>query len=129
MRHTARIAVFIIFEKDFDVFLMRRDNTSHKQGELGLPSGHVEEGETPEEAVIRETREETGIILLKEKVRLVHTQYNMSGSEADYMNLYFAAERWSGEPEIREVENCSESIWTRLPFIGDKSKLPDDLIS
>ncbi|MDY4140797.1 MAG: NUDIX domain-containing protein [Eubacteriales bacterium] len=32
-----------------------------KSGSVGLPKGHVEKGETPEQAALREIREETGL--------------------------------------------------------------------
>ena len=32
-----------------------------KSGSVGLPKGHVEKGETPEQAALREIREETGV--------------------------------------------------------------------
>ncbi len=47
----------IIFDKSQKVLLMKRvDN-----GLWGIPSGHVEPGETVEEAIIREISEETGL--------------------------------------------------------------------
>lgn len=32
----------------------------HRQNEYVLPKGHIEDGETPEQAAVRETQEETG---------------------------------------------------------------------
>src|SRR4030095_10104949 len=51
--------------EDGGVLLQRRDDT----GRWGLPGGGVEPGESVRQAVIREVREETG--LLVEPIRLV----------------------------------------------------------
>ncbi|MCA1073659.1 HAD-IA family hydrolase [Clostridium bowmanii] len=49
----------IVFDKSEQVLLMRRvDN-----GMWGIPSGHVEPGESVEDAIIREICEETGLIV------------------------------------------------------------------
>ncbi|OBR94359.1 putative hydrolase YutF [Clostridium ragsdalei P11] len=47
----------IIFDKSQRVLLMKRTDN----GLWGIPSGHVEPGETVEEAIIREINEETGL--------------------------------------------------------------------
>ena len=47
----------IIFDEKQRVLLMKRADN----GLWGIPSGHVEPGETVEEAIIREVREETGL--------------------------------------------------------------------
>ena len=45
-----------------------RINTNHFCGYYGLPGGKTESGETPEETIIREVKEETGIVLDKNEV-------------------------------------------------------------
>ncbi|HEX9153857.1 MAG TPA: NUDIX hydrolase [Candidatus Saccharimonadales bacterium] len=42
-------------------------------GLWGLPGGHVEEGETPGEAVLREVQEELGLMLLDAKLLETYT--------------------------------------------------------
>lgn len=51
------------------LFLTRRSmEKSYAPGKWENPAGHVQAGETPEHAVIRELREETGIAVLPEQL-------------------------------------------------------------
>ena len=63
-----RSSVAIILTEEKEIVLEKRAaNLPYQPGDICLPGGGVEEGETPEEAVIREVREE----LLVEKVEIV----------------------------------------------------------
>lgn len=53
--------------------------------------GHFEEGESPEECLIREVREETGLTLDSFKFRGIVT-FVSDGSPAEYMHLFTASE-------------------------------------
>lgn len=63
---TPMLAADALILFDGGVVLIRRENSPYK-GSYALPGGFVEVGETVEEAVRREAREETGldIVLLK----------------------------------------------------------------
>jgi 8-oxo-dGTP diphosphatase len=116
-RLKVKVAVFILIMNGRvipgrnQVLFMRRKNTGHEDGMLGLPSGHVEPGELPLDAAVRELFEETGIKVSKETLQLIHTQYNHSKKNGDYINLFFLPSVWSGEPRIAEPEMCSELLW------------------
>jgi len=56
------VAVAYVIEKDGTVLVLRRSpSKDHAPGEWETGSGRVEAGETPEQAVHREVREETGL--------------------------------------------------------------------
>ena len=52
------IATVAVFNKDGDLLLVRRpEEEESNPGVWEVPGGHIEEGETPEEAAIREAEE------------------------------------------------------------------------
>ena len=56
------VAVGYVIEKDGTVLMLRRSpSKDYAPGEWETGSGRVEQGETPEQAVHREVREETGL--------------------------------------------------------------------
>ncbi len=120
-------SVFLIFlERDGTITLLRRNNTGHMDGKLGLPSGKIEEGELPEEAAVREGLEEVGVVIQQNNLELVHLQYhsqtpNLGG---DYVNFYFLVRHWVGKLINNEPGMCSELIKVNLNF----NNLPLDMI-
>ncbi len=56
------VGVAFVIEKDGSILMLRRSPLKdHAPGEWETGSGRVEAGETPEQAVHREVREETGL--------------------------------------------------------------------
>ena len=62
-------AAAVMFDHDKKIFLVKV--TYQKSHPWGLPGGSLEYGEHPEEAVVREVREETGLNVSIEKLLLV----------------------------------------------------------
>jgi 8-oxo-dGTP diphosphatase len=94
------------------VLLGRRQNTGFADGCYHLPAGHLEAGESVIEAVIREAREETGIIISPGAIDFGHVMHNSSGGGR--IAFFFIVRRWDGIPENREPRKCSELRWVPL---------------
>ena len=77
-------------------------------GSVGLPKGHVERGETPAEAALREIREETGVqaVLCQEAEPMVDT-YPLADGRMKHVTYYLA--RYEGQtlnPDPTQVEEA-----------------------
>lgn len=115
-RHKTISAVFLVLLKDVNckkqVLLQLRQNTGYMDGKWDLcASGHVEENELIENAVIRETKEEIGLIIKKSDIRFVHLRH---WNEENYFNFFFTCEKFDGLPQIMEPEKCLELKWFDL---------------
>lgn len=111
MRFSARIAVYVALIAGERVFLLRRANTGYRDGEWALPAGHVEAGETPEQAARREALEETGVAL--HDLDCVHAswrQYGEDGAKA-YVDYLFFCRSWSGTPVNAEPAKADGCGW------------------
>ena len=116
-RHLTRTAVFIILEKDNQIFFLRRKNTGWADGLLNLPAGHVDKSDQVRETAIKEAKEEACVDIKIEDLEFIHVDYKRDL----YTNFYFRANTWNGEPSLGEPELASEAMWI------DKNNLPDDV--
>lgn len=94
-----------------------------RKGKLGTntyapPGGHIEFGETPEEAVIREVYEETGMSVTS--CMFIDYSSDVFTPENHYITLYFEA-TVEGEPVAQELDKCE--LWEWFP----KDELPEQL--
>lgn len=94
----------IIRNNDGEILMM--DRVAYPYG-WACPAGHVEEGETPEQAVLREAKEETGIDVTEYKLLLEEfVEWNecVKGEKGHYWYLY-EAQDWEGEIKKSEKES------------------------
>jgi 8-oxo-dGTP diphosphatase len=94
--------------------LMGRRRVSEGQLSWQFPAGKIESGESPEQAAVRETAEETGlgvaaIRLLGERV------HPMTGR----LMSYVACEVVSGTAEVVDPEELDQVAWVALTEIPD----------
>ena len=109
-------AVHLFLIRREEVLLLRRFNTGYEDGKYSVPAGHLEGNEEVIAAMIREAREEAGIEIVPEDIRVVGVMHRNASDER--IDFFLAAERWRGEIRICEPERCDELAWypmTRLP--------------
>lgn len=93
-----RLSSLCYLEKDGMYLMMYRNKKSEdiNQGKWIGIGGKFKEGETPEECMLREVKEETGFSLVRYCYRGLVT-FVQEGQETEYMHL-FTADRWEGTP-------------------------------
>ncbi|TKI08765.1 8-oxo-dGTP diphosphatase MutT [Martelella alba] len=102
------IAVGIIRNARREIFIAQRAQDAHMGGFWEFPGGKVETGETPEQALIRELREETGIAVLRAEL-LATSQHRFA--DRDMAFYFYLVEHWQGEPcgnEGQPVRWCAQ---------------------
>jgi len=109
-RVKVKSAVFLILEKEGKYLFSQRKNTGYRDGFYSLPSGHVDVGEMPTEAMVREAKEEIGIECKEEDLVCAHALFERD----NYADYYFTLGSYEGEPENKEPEKCGEIRWATL---------------
>lgn len=124
IRNKAVPAVYIFLEQNGEILLARRVNTGYHDGNYNVPAGHVEAGELPSAAMIREAKEEVGIDILPKDLKLVHISYRPQHNETgDRIDLFFHTTKWSGEIKNMEPDKCDELKWCK-PTDLPKNMMP-----
>ncbi len=109
-----KMTTLCYIEKDDKYLMLHRvskKNDINKDKWIGV-GGHFEERESPEDCLIREVKEETGLTLTKYRFRGIVT-FNADNYETEFMCLYTASE-FKGE-----IIECNEG---KLEWI-EKNKL------
>jgi len=106
----------------------RRDlkDSTGKRILWSLPKGHIEEGETPEEAALREVQEETGIISVIEKSLGVIDFWFMAGGKRIHKTVHHYLFRENGGVLAPQESEVDEVAWFPLSEIIDRLAYPDE---
>ncbi|MFD7511875.1 NUDIX domain-containing protein [Streptomyces sp. NPDC059853] len=95
------------------VLLRRGARARFGAGLWDLPVGKCEPGEPVTRCAVRELREETGLVVAEEELRLASVVHAAPGiaSAAGFLTVVFVAERWEGELVNTEPAKHSEVRW------------------
>lgn len=113
------VNVFVINKNK--VLLGRRANTGWMDGRLCPPGGHVEKGETPTQAIIREIQEELGVSVKQEDLEFACVAARNT-SPTEYVAYEFVIRDKDYPFHNAEPEKCSELVWV------DMNDLPSEII-
>lgn len=110
---------YAFFVRDGKILLSRRKNTGYKDGMYSLPAGHVEDGETLTDCLIREAREEVGVMILPRNITLVHTMHR---KETDIrLDFFFYVHQWSGKLVNCEPNKCDDLCWSPMDLLPNNT--------
>jgi ADP-ribose pyrophosphatase YjhB (NUDIX family) len=91
-----------------------------------LPKGHIESGETPEEAALREVMEETGIESEIARALGVIDFWFMAGGKRIHKTVHHYLFREVGGTLAPQVSEVDEVAWFPLGEIVDRLAYPDE---
>lgn len=114
-------SVYLVLIKNNKILLSRRHNTGYFDGNYSFPAGHLDGNETLKQAMVRETKEEIGVLLDTADLELVHTM-NRRIPDNERVDFFFTVKRWEGEPKIMESDKCDDLSWFEL------NNLPKNII-
>lgn len=110
------MGIGVIIIKDGKVLLGQRKN-AHGEGSWCPPGGHLEFGETWQECVERETKEETGLKI--KNIRFGMTTNDIFPKEKKhYITIHMLVDYDSGEAKVMEPDKCERwewFAWNELP--------------
>jgi 8-oxo-dGTP pyrophosphatase MutT (NUDIX family) len=107
--------------KQTEILLHRRQNTGYMDGKWDIAgSGHVDEGEHPKAAAVRECKEELGIEVNNDDLTFFYLSHRIS--KRTYYDIYFLVNAYLGIPVIMEPEKAADLKWFGL------DELPSDMI-
>ncbi|MCL2350316.1 MAG: NUDIX domain-containing protein [Defluviitaleaceae bacterium] len=116
-------AVHLILADGENILLSRRFNTGYEDGNFSLVAGHLNGGETAKGAMIREAREEAGIIICPNDLDIVlvmHRRVPETGQER--IDYFLRSETWQGEIMNNEPDKCDLLEW------HDANLLPKNIV-
>jgi len=116
-----------IIIKDGKILLMHRRKP--KRDYYVIPGGDIEENETPEIAVLRETKEETNLDVEIDYLLFEFESDVFKRHESFFVMKNIKGEEKIGEPEINweNEDNHYELVWTPLEKLSEIDLLPTEI--
>ena len=117
-----QVADVVVAEDDKVLLVQQRKAIAH--GLWSFPGGHVEEGETLEQAVVREVQEELGVTLLHPRFSKTYTITTPRGD----LDINTFTGELSGNIQLKEDELMAYKWFTLEELRDSKSTLRSDVV-
>jgi 8-oxo-dGTP diphosphatase len=117
------VSAVALIDRDGKILLAQRPEGKSMAGLWEFPGGKVEEGETPEEALIRELQEELGIDTWASCLAPL-TFASHAYEKFHLLMPLFACRKWDGIPQSREGQTLK---WVRASELRDYPMPPADI--
>ena len=125
MGENMKLTTLCYIEKDGKYLMLHRTKKEHdiNKGKYIGVGGHFEHGESPDECIIREVKEETGLKLSKYRARGIVT-FVYGEDTVEYMHLY-TADKFTGK-----LTDCDEGelVWVPVDEVTDLNLWDGDRI-
>lgn len=120
---TVMVSAAILLDADNRILLTQRPEGKALAGLWEFPGGKVQDGETPEYALIRELHEELGIMTGVDCLQPV-TFASHSYDDFHLLMPVFACRTWKNNPQGREGQNLK---WVNKNALYDYDMPPADI--
>ena len=117
------VAACALVDADGRVLLAQRPEGKPMAGLWEFPGGKVEDGETPEQSLIRELQEELGIVV-KEDCLAPLTFASHAYPEFHLLMPLYVCRRWEGQVGATEGQKL---VWVRPNRLRDYDMPPADV--
>lgn len=129
------IGVGVMILKENKILLGKRhhdkkkaDSELHGEDTWTMPGGKVDFGERLFETVIRETKEETSLIVKKEDLKLISLSDDIIPDDAHYVTAGFLCEKFEGEPKVMEPDEIVDWEWFPIDLPPENMFFPSQRI-
>jgi len=112
------VSAHVFFLRKRHILLARRVRTGYDDGYYGLVGGHLEAGETIYQAAIRECREEIGVAVMPQDLKVIGVAHYQS-FEGDGIDFFFRTAHWIGEPAAGH--ECDELLWCSVERLPERT--------
>lgn len=113
-------AAYLLLIEDGKILLQRRYQTGFEDGNYGVPSGHLEGGESVREGCAREIKEEIGIDIKPENLEVVHVVHRNAANDERF-DFFMTVSSYDGEVENCEPDKCDDLSWFPLDELPENT--------
>lgn len=112
-----KVGIGVIIQNSNGEILIGKRKGSHSPF-YSIPGGHLENGESFEEAATKEVFEETGLIIKNPKVFCVtNNMRTYKAEKKHYVSINLIVNEYVGKLEVKEPEKCEYWNWYKITEI------------